>query len=59
MATETCEHGNPMDGECNECARYADGSDGTMAGDHRAAVKHWQAYLAEQERQRQELWPDE
>jgi hypothetical protein len=49
---ECCRHGYPMDEACDACERYDDGSDGTSAGEHRAAVKRWQAVLAEGERRR-------
>jgi hypothetical protein len=49
---ERCEHGEPLTEACEACGRYEDGSDGTSAGEHRAAVKRWQAELAEGERRR-------
>lgn len=56
---EKCEHGNPMDEACDKCDRHDDGSDGSMAGEHRAAVKRWQAYLKRQEEERRELWGEQ
>ena len=56
---ETCEHGEPMDSACDECGRYEDGSDGTMAGDHRAMVKRWRDYLEREEEWRRQLWAED
>jgi hypothetical protein len=50
---DRCEHGYSLYEACDECGRFDDGSDGTMAGDHRALVKRWLAELERQKRERE------
>lgn len=56
---DRCRHGKLLSEACDECERFDDGSDGTMAGEHRAAVKRWQAELARQEAERRLNWPQD